>query len=145
MVIQTNAPLDRESYNRDVLKRSNIQRELLNTTKCLKISNLAQILRGSIHIVYRQVHLILKGKIEGRRGPWRKQLSWLRNIREWTGMRVWKNCSEEEEELKRENNFVMINVILSYYIFCLFFIEVFFTLFLLSFGKKSENFFIVQV
>ena len=63
--------------NRDVLKRSNTQRELLNTVKCRKISYLGHILRGS---KYRLLQLILKGKIEGRRGPGRKQQSWLRNI-----------------------------------------------------------------
>jgi hypothetical protein len=42
------------------------------------------VLRGE---KYRLLHLIIKGKIEGRRGVGRKQLFWLRNIREWTGIR----------------------------------------------------------
>ena len=69
--------------NRDVLKRSNTQWELLNTIKCRKISYLGHIVRCS---KYRLLQLILKGKIKGRRGPGRKHHSWLRNIREWTGM-----------------------------------------------------------
>jgi len=30
--------------------------------------------------------LLIEGKIEGRRGMGRKKLSWLRNIRQWTGV-----------------------------------------------------------
>jgi len=30
---------------------------------------------------------IMKGKIEGRRGVGRRQASWLRNLREWNGIR----------------------------------------------------------
>ena len=28
----------------------------------------------------------MKGKVEGRRGPGRRQYSWLRNVRDWTGL-----------------------------------------------------------
>ena len=66
------------------MERSNTQRELLNSVKCRKIPYHVHILRGS---KYRLLQLILKGKIEGRRGLGRKQQSWLRNIREWTGKR----------------------------------------------------------
>ena len=33
---------------------------------------------------YHVLQLIVKGKIEGKRGLGRKKLSWLRNIRNWT-------------------------------------------------------------
>ena len=89
--------------NRDVLKRSNTQRELLNTVKCRKISYLDHILRGR---KYRLLQLILKGKIEGRRGPMRTQQSWLRNIMKWTGMR-----SVEELFCAAENRDVFARVI----------------------------------
>ena len=65
-------PWVKRVINRDVLKRSNSQRELLNTVKSRKISYLGHILRGS---KYRLLQLILKGKIEGHRGPGRKQQS----------------------------------------------------------------------
>ena len=37
---------------------------------------------------YRLVQLMLKGKIEGRHERRRIQQLWLRNIRDWTGIRV---------------------------------------------------------
>ena len=36
---------------------------------------------------YQILQLILQGQIEGRRGMGRKQASWLRNIRQWTGIK----------------------------------------------------------
>lgn len=36
---------------------------------------------------YQFLHLIIEGKIEGRRGLGRKKMSWLRNVRQWTGIR----------------------------------------------------------
>jgi len=35
---------------------------------------------------YQFLHLLIEGKIEGRRGIGRKKMSWLRNIRQWTGL-----------------------------------------------------------
>jgi len=32
--------------------------------------------------------LIIEGKIEGKRGIGRKKMSWLRNVRQWTGLRT---------------------------------------------------------
>lgn len=48
-----------------------------------KISYLGLILRGA---KYEAPQLILQGKIEGRRGVGRIQLSWFRNIKEWRGI-----------------------------------------------------------
>ncbi|XP_025996276.1 uncharacterized protein LOC113005231 [Solenopsis invicta] len=69
--------------NADVWRRSGARRELLVTVKCKKIEYLGHVLRGE---KYRLLQLILKGRIEGRRGIGREKLSWLRNIRAWTGM-----------------------------------------------------------
>lgn len=70
--------------NEQVLERARVERELLTTIKIRKLSYLGHILRGQ---KYRVLQLILKGKIEGRRGIGRKQASWMKNIREWTGIR----------------------------------------------------------
>lgn len=70
--------------NEEVLRRAGVERELLTTIKQRKTSYLGHILRGNKYDILR---LILMGKIEGRRGPDRKQHSWLRDIRNWCGVR----------------------------------------------------------
>ena len=70
--------------NEEVLEMAGVQRELLHIVKNRKISYLGHILRGDRYSIPK---LILQGKIEGRRGPGRKQHSWLRNIRDWCGIR----------------------------------------------------------
>jgi len=77
-------PWTQHATNENVLRRANPERQLLMTVKCRKTSYLGHILRG---YKYRLLQLILKGKIEGRRGAGRKQLSRLRNIRDWTDIR----------------------------------------------------------
>jgi len=69
--------------NEAVLNRASAVHELLITVKCRKVSYLGQILRGDR---YHLLQLIMKGKIEGRRGVGRRQTSWLRNLRDWTGV-----------------------------------------------------------
>ena len=70
--------------NTEVLRRANTQRELFTTIKLRKTSYFGHIMRGKKYVI---LQLVIEGKIEGRRGVGRKKLSWLRNIREWTGMR----------------------------------------------------------
>lgn len=72
--------------NEEVLQRAGLaDRELFENIKKRKIGYLGHILRGERYHFQR---LILQGKIEGgRRGIGRKKLSWLRNIRQWTGIR----------------------------------------------------------
>ncbi|MFP3033657.1 MAG: hypothetical protein ACEY3M_22020 [Wolbachia sp.] len=52
----------------------------MNTIKIRKTSYLEHILQ---HEEYEQLQIILKGKVEGKRGIGRKTESWLRNIKEW--------------------------------------------------------------
>lgn len=66
--------------NQQVLQRANTDRQLLDIVKQRKTSYLGHILRGPR---YNLLKTILMGKIEGKRGPGRKQHSWLRNIRNW--------------------------------------------------------------
>ena len=70
--------------NTEVLRRANSNRELFTTIKLRKISYFGHVVRGTKYVV---LQLVMKGKIEGRRGVGRRQHSWLRNIRDWTGMR----------------------------------------------------------
>lgn len=70
--------------NTEVLRRANSDRQLITAIKCRKIAYLGHVLRGE---KYHLLQTIMKGKIEGRRGPGRRQHSWLRNIRDWTGIR----------------------------------------------------------
>lgn len=69
--------------NEEVLRRMNMDRELLDIIKKRKTSYLGHLLR---HERYNFLRIIMEGKIEGRRGPGRRQMTWLRNIKEWTGL-----------------------------------------------------------
>lgn len=69
--------------NETVLKRMGRDRKLLITIKKRKTSYLGHIYRGEN---YGFLRLIMEGKVEGRRGPGRRKCSWLKNVREWTGL-----------------------------------------------------------
>ena len=71
--------------NKAVLQRLNKERELLLKIKKRKTAYLGHIVRNE---KYEILQLIIQGKIEGRRRIGRKQFSWLRNIRNWTGLRT---------------------------------------------------------
>lgn len=69
--------------NETVLRRMNADREILGIVKRRKTSYLGHIYRSRR---YEFLKLIMEGKIEGRRGPGRRQGSWLKNVRDWTGL-----------------------------------------------------------
>ncbi|CAH2241349.1 jg15549 [Pararge aegeria aegeria] len=52
-------------------------------SKRKKLLYLGHVLR---HDTYRLLQLIMMGKVAGKRRIGRKRKSWLRNIREWTGI-----------------------------------------------------------
>ncbi|CAH1281742.1 unnamed protein product [Diabrotica balteata] len=79
-------PWTARKTNEGVLRSANKDRELLKTVKHRKMSYLGHIVRGS---GYKILQLILKGKIEGRTGVGRKQVSCLKNIREWTKISIY--------------------------------------------------------
>lgn len=86
--------------NKEVLRRAKRSRELTLTIK-KKISYLGHVLR---HERYRLLQVIMMGKVEGKRRAGRRRKSWLRNIREWTGvasveqlMRLAKNKKKYDE------------------------------------------------
>lgn len=71
--------------NETILERMGRERELLTIMKRRKTAYFRHILRKEN---YQLLHLIIKGRIEGRRGPGRRQLFWIKNIRHCTGMGV---------------------------------------------------------
>ncbi|KAG7308497.1 hypothetical protein JYU34_005707 [Plutella xylostella] len=87
--------------NEEVLRRVGRSRELTLTIKLKKTSYLGHVLR---HDRYRLLQVIVMGKVEGKRRVGRRRKSWLRNVREWTGvasveqlMRLAKNREEYAE------------------------------------------------
>lgn len=69
--------------NAEILRRVNNQRQLFEVIKRRKTAYLGHIMRNE---KYQFLQLVIEGKIEGRRGIGRKKMSWLRNIRQWTGL-----------------------------------------------------------
>jgi len=67
--------------NDEVLRIINKYRELLDTIKRRKTAYLGHVIRNER---YQFPQLI----IEGKRGIGRKKMSWLRNVRQWTGLRT---------------------------------------------------------
>lgn len=70
--------------NEEILSRMSKDREMLYTIKRRKVDYFGHLMRNP---KYQLLQLIIEGKIEGKRGVGRKQMPWLRNIREWTGLR----------------------------------------------------------
>lgn len=69
--------------NEEVLRRMNKQKEIVNTIKIRKLQYLGHIMRNDSR--YSLLQTIIQGKIDGRRGPGRRRISWLHNLRKWTG------------------------------------------------------------
>lgn len=69
--------------NETVLRRMNKDKEILITVKKRKMAYFGHIMRGN---KYEFLQLIMQGKINSKRGPGRRRISWLKNIRQWTGL-----------------------------------------------------------
>lgn len=69
--------------NVEVLRRMNKEQELMKTIKCRKLQYLGHIMRNRDR--YNLLQEILQGKINSKRGPGRRRISWLANLREWFG------------------------------------------------------------
>lgn len=67
--------------NEEVLRRMDKEREVLNNIKKRKLEYLGHIMRNEHR--YSLLQLILQGKVLGRRGPGRRRISWLHNLRKW--------------------------------------------------------------
>ncbi|XP_055384420.1 uncharacterized protein LOC129614059 [Condylostylus longicornis] len=94
--------IDRVS-NAEVLRRINKERELLTTIKRRKAAYFGHVMRNS---KYHLLQLIIQGKIQGKRGIGRKQISWLRNIRNWTGLRDLSALMEFSRDRERYKEIV---------------------------------------
>lgn len=69
--------------NEEVLRRIGRRRKLMMIVKIRKTTYLGHILRND---KYSLLHVIMQGRIEGKKGIGRKKKSWLRDIREWTNL-----------------------------------------------------------
>uniref|UniRef100_A0A8D8YBA7 Craniofacial development protein 2 n=3 Tax=Cacopsylla melanoneura TaxID=428564 RepID=A0A8D8YBA7_9HEMI len=70
--------------NVEVLRRMKKSKELMNIVKTRKLQYLGHIMRN--HQRYELLQRILQGKIDGKRPPGRRRISWLANLRRWLGM-----------------------------------------------------------
>lgn len=70
--------------NAEVLRRMNKTTELIYTIKSRKLQYLGHIMRNENR--YGLLQQILQGKVNGRRGPGRRRISWLKNLRTWFSM-----------------------------------------------------------
>ena len=69
--------------NSEVLEMANSERMILETIKKRKLGYFGHVIRGK---KYELLRLIIQGKIEGKRGPGWRKISWMKNIRLWTGI-----------------------------------------------------------
>nr|ADF18552.1 endonuclease-reverse transcriptase [Bombyx mori] len=69
--------------NETVLQRVHMSRKMLPAIKKRKIEYLGHVLRNDRYML---LQLIIMGKVDGKRRAGRRKKSWLRNIREWTGI-----------------------------------------------------------
>lgn len=67
----------------EVLKRMDMDRELLEIVKKLKTSYLGHI---PIHERYSFLQQIMERNIKRKRGPGRRQMTWFRSIKQWTDL-----------------------------------------------------------
>ena len=77
-------PWTAKKTNEEVLARVKRNRELLTTVKRRKTAYFGHVMRSD---KYKFLQLLIEGKVEGKRGIGRKKMSWLRNIRQWTGLK----------------------------------------------------------
>lgn len=70
--------------NVEVLRRMGKDCDILNTVKGRKLEYLGHVMRNENR--YGLLQLILQGKVYGRRGPGRRRISWLQNLRTWFNM-----------------------------------------------------------
>uniref|UniRef100_A0A8D8VXF9 Uncharacterized protein n=1 Tax=Cacopsylla melanoneura TaxID=428564 RepID=A0A8D8VXF9_9HEMI len=70
--------------NIEVLKRMKTRPELLKIVKCRKLQYLGHIMSNLDR--YNLLQQIIQGKINSKRGPGRRRISWLANLRNWFNM-----------------------------------------------------------
>uniref|UniRef100_A0A8D9BKG7 Uncharacterized protein n=1 Tax=Cacopsylla melanoneura TaxID=428564 RepID=A0A8D9BKG7_9HEMI len=68
--------------NQELLRRMGKEQKVIETIKSRKLQFFGHMLRGD---KYELLHLILQGKICGKKGRGRPRMSWLHNLKEWFG------------------------------------------------------------
>jgi len=67
--------------NETILERMGKEKEVMETIKRRKLEYLGHIMRNDNK--YKLLKSILQEKVFGKRGPGRRRISWLKNIRTW--------------------------------------------------------------
>lgn len=75
-------------------------REHLIVSKSRKTAYLGHILRHDIYEKQKLLSLIIMGEIEEKQGLGRRQISWLKNVCDWTGL----GTRTFQKSMKREKN-----------------------------------------
>ena len=89
--------------NEELYRRIGGERKLLKIIKKKKENLILWPYYAKHKVPATILQLIIEGKIEGRRGIGRKKMSWLRNIRHWTGIRMVQgliHVSRNREEME---------------------------------------------
>lgn len=76
-------PWTAHTTNKEVLERIKKKQEIVYTIKCRKLEYLGHVMRNQER--YSLLQTIMQGKVKGKRGPGRRRISWLRNLRTWFG------------------------------------------------------------
>jgi Reverse transcriptase (RNA-dependent DNA polymerase) len=76
-------PWTAHTTNKEVLQRMKKDQEIVYTIKRRKLEYLGHVMRNQDR--YSLLQSIMQGKIKGKRGPGRRRVSWLRNLRTWFG------------------------------------------------------------
>lgn len=102
-------PWTQRKTNEQVLNIMNKERELLMSIKQRKLEYLGHVMRGPR---YELLRLILNGKIEGKKWIGRKKMSWLRNLRQWTGLTAEQllHAARDRNRYKEIINMGVVNV-----------------------------------
>ena len=89
-------PWIKKISNRWVLEMASTERSILDTIKKRRIGYFGRVLRAP---KYELIKLIIRGKIEGwHRVPGRKKILWLRNVRQWIGLKTVQELMRVAEE-----------------------------------------------
>ncbi|KAI5753273.1 hypothetical protein M8J77_025408 [Diaphorina citri] len=75
-----NIPWVDKVTNKEVLRRMDKERELMNIIKTRKLQYFGHVMRGE---KYQLLHRIIQGKICGKKRRGRPRISWLQNLKDW--------------------------------------------------------------
>ena len=82
--------------NKEVFEMCSTKPELIQKLVRLKLKYAGHIMRHT-----NQQKSLLEGMVEGKRSPGRQRLTWMDNIKEWSGQPTYGECIRAAEERKR--------------------------------------------